>query len=116
MKMFEGYFPFGDSTAFAGQLFRLYDADRNGLINFGEYLAGLSITTRGRVGEKIEWAFQLYDQDGDGVISKTDMLLVVDAIYRMMGELVQAPEGEESPAARVDKLFSRFGKVSFAEI
>lgn len=110
--MFECYFPFGDSTAFAGQLFRLYDADRDGLISFGEYLVGLSITTRGRLEEKTEWAFRLYDQDADGAVSRADMLLVVDAIYRMMGELVQAPEGEETPTARVDRLFARFGKVA----
>lgn len=111
MRLFDNFFPFGDPTAFAEQLFRLYDADRNGLVNFGEYLTGLSITTRGRVDEKIHWAFQLYDQDGDGQLSRSDMLLVVDAVYRMMGPLAEATMEGETPPQRVERLFQLMQKV-----
>lgn len=80
-------------------------------ITFEQYLQTLSIIARGRAEEKLRLAFTLYDHDGDGLISHADMTIVVDAIYRMVGAIVEFAPDEEAPRQRVDKMFALFNKV-----
>lgn len=111
LEIYKQFFPFGDPSAFCEHVFRLYDSKGDGVLDFGEYIRALSITSRGRLEEKIQWAFRFYDIDGDGRISREDMLVVVEAIYRMMGSMVEVGEDEATPAKRVDKIFSLMNKV-----
>lgn len=83
-NIYRTFFPHGDPTAFANYVFRVFDTDNNGSIEFKEFICALSVTSRGKMEEKLEWAFQLYDIDGDGKISYSEMLSIVEAIYKMV--------------------------------
>ena len=39
------------------------------------------------------------------------MLIIVDAIYRMVGGMIDLPEDENTPQKRVDKLFAIMDSV-----
>ena len=45
----------------------------------------------------IPGAFQLYDIDKDGTITYDEMLMIVQSIYKMTGEMVKLPVDEDTP-------------------
>uniref|UniRef100_A0A4W2CXU1 EF-hand domain-containing protein n=1 Tax=Bos indicus x Bos taurus TaxID=30522 RepID=A0A4W2CXU1_BOBOX len=72
--IYSQFFPQGDATTYAHFLFNAFDADGNGAIRFEDFVVGLSILLRGTVHEKLKWAFNLYDINKDGYITKEEML------------------------------------------
>jgi len=51
-----------------------------------EFVSGLSVLSRGNLHEKLLWTFSLYDTNGDGIVTKDEMLDIVTAIYDLMGK------------------------------
>ncbi|TID22251.1 neuronal calcium sensor 1 [Venturia nashicola] len=109
-KIYKQFFPFGDPSSFADYVFNVFDADKSGTIDFKEFICALSVTSRGKMEDKLDWAFQLYDIDGDGKISYEEMLKIVSAIYKMVGSMVKLPEDEDTPEKRVKKIFKMMDK------
>ncbi|CAH8864531.1 unnamed protein product [Trichobilharzia szidati] len=104
-RVYTKFFPYGESTRFAECVFRTFDKNRDGLIDFRDFLSSLNITSRGDLPQKLRWAFTMYDLDNDGYISRQDLIEVLTAIYAMVGSAVEFTDSEATPERRTEKIF-----------
>ncbi|KAL4609549.1 calsenilin-like isoform X1 [Arapaima gigas] len=109
-SIYSQFFPQGDATTYAHFLFNAFDADRNGSIRFEDFVIGLSVLLRGSVTEKLSWAFNLYDINKDGYITKEEMLAIMKSIYDMMGQHTSPSVRDEAPVEHVEKFFQKMDR------
>lgn len=57
------------SNHLAEHIFNSLDQDNDGYVSFKELMSAISVTTHGTPHAKLEWLFNVYDLDGNGVIS-----------------------------------------------
>ena len=70
-------------TTFLDRIFRVVDKNDDNQISFPEYIACLSIlSNKAPKEEKLKFSFEIYDFDGDGFISSTDLRAVMAATLR----------------------------------
>ena len=73
----------GNAELYCPHVFRTFDTDQNGFIDFDEFLVAMYVTSAGSAEEKLTWALRMYDVDGNGTIEPDEMGKVVEAIYGM---------------------------------
>ncbi|XP_064417097.1 guanylyl cyclase inhibitory protein [Latimeria chalumnae] len=72
-----------ESSEYAEQIFRTLDNNGDGIVDFREYVTAISMLIQGTPEEKLRWSFKLYDKDKDGSITRSEMLEIMQAVYKM---------------------------------
>jgi len=77
LEVYSSFFPQGNADKFCSHVFRTFDSDNSGKIDFKEFLLAINITSAGKPEQKLEWAFQMYDVNGDGTIEPSEMCEII---------------------------------------
>ncbi len=77
-------------------LFKSFDTDGSGEIDFVEFMTAVSVTAKGDVKEKLTLAFKMFDLDKNGTVDRKEMEKIMEAIYDLLGE--ENRKGENSPS------------------
>jgi len=112
-------FPGGRVKEFCDHVFRTFDIDRNGVIDFKEFLLSIDVNSSGSPEEKLNWAFSMYDVDGNGYIDISEMTKLVSSIYKMVDGTTTL-QLDDTPLERAQEIFRRMdvnsdGKVTKEE-
>ena len=59
-KIYKQFFPFGDPSTFADYVFNVFDSNKNGKIEFKEFIVALSVTSRGNLEDKLQCKLTLF--------------------------------------------------------
>ncbi|XP_065563768.1 Kv channel-interacting protein 1-like isoform X2 [Artemia franciscana] len=83
--IYSQFFPHGDASRYASYVFKAFDEQNCGCLSFDEFIKSLSLLTRGTAGDKLRWAFKLYDINKDGVITKEELQEIVASVHKLLG-------------------------------
>jgi Ca2+-binding EF-hand superfamily protein len=78
--------PTDNAKDYCNHVFRTFDTDNNGYVSFKEFLLAINISSNGNPEQKLNWAFKLYDINGDGVINRCEMIIIVEAMFEMLDD------------------------------
>ena len=95
------------------ELFEVFDADGNGLVDFTELASGLSVLCGGTRDDKVQAAFQLFDTNGDGVISLEEMTAYLSSVFKLV--YATKPELYESLRCGPEELGIVTAQQAFAD-
>ncbi|XP_022302315.2 neurocalcin homolog [Crassostrea virginica] len=104
-KAYSSYFPLGDASEFAKHVFRVFDRNDDGRLDFREFICGFSVGLRGSVEEKLKFSFRIYDVDGNGYISPEEMVEIFTAFEKTSSSC--APPSRKDPREMTTSIFRK---------
>ena len=87
----------GDQVGFlSDSLFRIFDTDNSGTMDFDEYMLALKATNLTAPSDKLRWIFDVFDNDGSGTISTNEIEFLILGLFKMSGHQVVEGDLEEA--------------------
>ncbi|XP_018412387.1 PREDICTED: guanylyl cyclase-activating protein 3 [Nanorana parkeri] len=81
-----------EANKYIEQVFSTFDMNKDGFIDFLEFIAAINLVLRGKIDQKLKWYFKLYDADGNGSIDRKELLSIITAVQAINGHQGMSPE------------------------
>jgi neurocalcin delta len=105
IEVYQHRYPDGKAKKFCDHVYRTFNPDKKiHAIDFEHFMCAIDINLNGSMDEKLEWAFTMYDINGDQRISKKEMSSVIESMFDLLGK---DKKGANNPRKHVDQLFLR---------
>lgn len=105
IQMYKVFYPEKENIAeFCSHIFRSFDEDNSGYLDFRNFMLAIDVTSNGNVEDKLRWSFRVYDIDKDGEIDLNEMTSVLSSIVRNNSNENLKAETEEIAKKTFDKL------------
>ena len=101
-RVFSAFFPVqvqrqASTNVYEHHLFRSFDANDDGRLDFSEFVQALSTLQRGTAHDKLNWIFRMYDIDGDGQIMKDELVEIINSARMVKTTLEALPRNSLRP-------------------
>jgi Ca2+-binding EF-hand superfamily protein len=93
-------------------VFHAFNKDQNGTLSFNEFMIAYALTSRGDQRTKLDYAFSLYDTDGNGYLDSNDIQAV---IYGML-DLLGADRTQKSIQLLADECIKTFDTSKYIRV
>lgn len=101
-----------DPSPTTEKLFQLFDGDKSGTVDIKEFLIGLSNFTGASKDDKLKLAFSIFDENGDGVITRDELVKILKANH-MSTDASEVMKKAETILSQADK--DGDGVINFEE-
>ncbi|XP_072321247.1 guanylyl cyclase-activating protein 2-like [Eucyclogobius newberryi] len=103
-----------EESAYMDNVFRTFDTNGDGHIDFLEYVAAVHLIFRGNLKDKLVWSFKVFDRDGNGCLDREEVRLIV----KIIGNIKQPHEAKTSGNVNemVDRIFALVDKNKDSQI
>lgn len=99
---------------FCEAVFKAFDTDRNGSIDFGEFLISFWVRADGSLKDKLSWLFDVYDTDSSGSIAQWELSSMLRSVFAIKTIRDDSYEKSKRIFASADRnLDSRISKQEF---
>ena len=105
-EMMQKAYPDQDIEKLEKHIFRMYDINSDGKIDFREFMIVLTVISKGTPQENLEQIFRIFDVNNDGTVSKTELHRIVKDLYGLIGK-------EDNPTQATD---ATLAEVAFKEM
>nr|XP_015808857.2 guanylyl cyclase-activating protein 2 [Nothobranchius furzeri] len=103
-----------EELAYAEIVFRSFDTNKDGQLDFIEFVAAVNLIFRGKLIDKLKWSFKVYDKDGNGSLTKQEVKHVVSIITKIKRQ--NASQDAENVDGICNRIFELADKNHDSEI
>ena len=99
-RMMEACFPGADSGKLQSHIFRMYDTNDDGHIDFREFMIVLYVLSNGSPEDNLKQLFRIFDIDSDGAVSPKELERIVKALFHLFKKPDDPDKAEQEQMAR----------------
>ena len=100
-NMMQACYPGADTDKLERHIFRMYDSNGDGFIDFREFMLVLYVLSSGTPEENLKQIFRIFDINNDGSISQKEMTRIVKDLFHLLSREDNPEHSNEGTIAQM---------------